>query len=177
MNNFDKNWRNAKKSIFRLEGRAEYKTPGELENLNKWKLGELDLDADKGWQEWLKALKAAKTRGFAPQRVRAVPKLLPDYIKFEIDIWQKYSVKTGEEIFFIDESEYQAIIAEFGFGPKDFWLFDDEKLLILNYGKAGQFLGDILITNGGMVKRYCDLKMKLLQKSTPLESFVKKIRN
>ena len=175
MNNFDKNWRNAKKSIFRLEGRAEYKIPQEQENLKKWKLGELNLENDKEWQSWMKLLKSAGAKGIKPQRVRVVPKPLSDYIKYEVDTWQKYSVKNGEEFFFMDEKEYQVIIAEFGFGPKDFWLFDDEKLLIMNYGKAGQFLGDILITNGGMVKRYCDLKLKLLQKSMSLASFVKKM--
>lgn len=176
MNNFDKNWRSAKKSIFRLEGRAEYRVPEEQESLKKWKQGELDLGKDKELQKWLGSLKSAKKRGIVIQRVRVVPKSLPEYIKFQIDVWQKYSSKNGEEFFFLNESDYQEIIAGLGFNPKDFWLFDDQGLLIVNYSPTGQFTGDILIADGGMAKRYCDLKAKLLQKSVPLASFVKSMK-
>ena len=93
MNNFDKNWRNAQKNIFRLEGRAEYRLPGEWENFEKWKQGNLDLGGDTGWQKWIESLKKARTKGAIVQRVRVVKNLISDYIKFEIDLWQKYSVK------------------------------------------------------------------------------------
>ena len=175
MNNFDKNWGNAKKSIFRLEGRPEYRVPGEQGNIEKWKKGELDMSGNKEWQKWMESLKNAQAKGLVVSRVRVVPKIMNDYTRCEIDMWQEYSAKNGEEFFFMNENEYQTIIAEFGFNTKDFWLFDDEKLLIFNYNKTGQFAGDILIADGGMVKRYADLKIKLLQKSTPLATFVKKL--
>lgn len=172
MNNFDKNWRSAKKSIFRLEGRAEYRLPEDQENFAKWKKGETDLSADKEWQ---KSLKNAKTKGIAVQRVRVVQNPLPDYIKFQINVWQKNHTKSVEELFFLNDDDYKEIIAGLGFNPKDFWLFDDEKLLILNFGTAGQFTGEILIADQGMAKRYSDLKIKLLQRSTPMELFIKKM--
>jgi hypothetical protein len=175
MNNFDKNWRNAKRSIFRLEGRPEYRVPGEEANIAKWKQGELDLSKDKSWQEWMKLLKNAKTRGVATQRVRVAPKPLPDYIKYEINLWQEYSTKNGEEVFFINTGDYQEVIAGLGFNPKDFWLFDDDKLLIFNYSPSGQFSGEILIGDGGMIKRYSDLREKLLKKSIPLATFAAKM--
>lgn len=175
MNNFDKNWRNAKVDIFRLEGRPEYKVVGEGEHIAKWKKGELNMAADKNWQSWMKSLKSAKAKKVAVQRLRVVPNPLPDYIKFEIALWQKYSVVNGEKIRFINTKDYQGIVREYGFDPKDFWLFDDEKLLMFNYGTAGQFLGDIAITDGAMVRRYCDLKQKLLEKSVPMASFVGKM--
>lgn len=175
MNNFDKNWRNAKRSIFRLEGRPEYRLAGEEANIAKWKQGELDLSGNKDWQEWMKSLKGARTRGITVRRVRVAPDPLPEYIKFEVDAWNKYSTKNGEEIFFINTADYQEVIAGLGFNPKDFWLFDDDKLLIFNYSPSGQFSGEILIGDGGMVKRYSGLKDKLLQKSVPLASFAAKM--
>jgi hypothetical protein len=175
MNNFDKNWGNAKTSIFRLEGRPEYKVPGEPELIAKWKQGELDLSGNKEWQKWLGSLKKAKAKKVPVKRVRVVPKPMPDYIKYEIAAWQEYSAKNGEEFFFINTSDYNEIISGCGFNLKDFWLFDDEKLLILNYSPAGLFTNDILIADGGMVNRYRELKAKLLQKAVPMETFVKKM--
>jgi len=177
MNNFDKNWRNAKKNIFRLEGRPEYKVASEQEDIANWKKGELNLGANKEWQKWMELLKSAKTRGVVTQRVRVAPTPLPDYIKFEIDSWQKYSVKNGDKIFFLDKNDYQEIITAYGFNAKDFWLFDDQHLLIFNYDKSGQFAGEILIEDGGMARRYSEMKAKLLQKATPLETFVKKMKS
>jgi hypothetical protein len=175
MNNFDKNWRNAKLSIFRLEGRAEYRNPGTQENIAQWKLGKLDLGNDKIWRAWMGTPLKIRTRKIPIRRVRVVPMPLPDYIKFEIALWQKNSAKNGEEIFFIDTDSYQKIIAGMGFNPKDFWLFDDEQLLIFNYDRSGQFSGDILIGDRGMVKRYADLKAKLLELSSPLRTFAAKM--
>jgi len=174
MNNFDKNWRSAKNNIFRLEGRAEYRVPGEQENIEKWKKGELDMKNNKEWQGWMGSLKSAKAKGIATKRVRVVPKPLPDYIKYEISLWQDHSTKNGEELFFINSEEYQKIVAGCGFNPKDFWLFDDKKLLILNYSHNGQFSGEILIADDGMAKRYCELKSKLLQGSISMSTFIKK---
>lgn len=176
MNNFDKNWKNASKSIFRLEGLAEYRLAEEVELIEKWKRGEMNPNSNPYWQKWIKSLKSAKDKGITVQRVRVAKEPLPDYIKFEIDLWQKFSTKSGEEIYFIGVAEYQEIIASLGFNPKDFWLFDDNNLLIFNYDKAGKFSGEILIADGGMIKRYSGLKTKLLQKATPMASFVKNIK-
>jgi len=175
MNNFYKNWRNAKTSIFRLETRSEYILPEEREIFKKWEQGEFDLGGNKELIAWMESLKKAKEKNVTVQRLRVVPKLLPDYIKFEISLWQKYSVQNGEQFFFLDKEEYQKIISVAGFNAKDFCLFDNENLLILNYSKTGQFTGDILITDGGMVQRYSNLIIKLLKKAVPLETFVKTI--
>ncbi|MFZ3073933.1 MAG: DUF6879 family protein [Minisyncoccales bacterium] len=175
MNNFDKNWRNAKKNIFRLEGRIEYRLSGEQEDIAKWKQNDIDSGKNKEWRGWQASLKKALQKGIVVQRVRVAPKTLPDYIKFEISRWQKNPDKNGEQVLFLNENDYREIIAAYGFDPKDFWLFDDQNLLIFNYDKVGRFSGDISITNGGMVKRYCELKSKLLEKSIPMEQFLKKI--
>lgn len=177
MNNFDKNWRNAKNSIFRMEGRPEYKIPGEEGLIAKWKKGELDISGNANWQKWIASLKKAAAKGIAVKRVRVAPKTINSYIRFEIDLWQKYSTKCGEQFFFIDAADYKAIANGCGFDPKDFWLFDDTSLLMMNYTPAGQFSGDIQITDTGMISRYRELKEKLLKASQPMNDFVKKYLN
>ncbi len=175
MNNFDKNWKNAKENIFRLEGREIYCIPGDWESFKKWKEKDLGYKRAKEWQKWIKSLKSAQAKGIAVQRIRVIPKQLPDYIKYEIDSWQEFSVKNGEQIFFLDEDEYQKAVSESGFEAKDFWLFDDERLLIFNYNKNNQFTGDIQIADNGMINRYREMKCKLLKRSTPMDSFIKKL--
>jgi hypothetical protein len=170
MNNFDKNWRSAKKSIFHLQGRAEYKVTGEPETIEKWKQGELNLDRDKVWQKWQALLKSAKTKGICVQRVRVAPKPFSEYVRFEIDLWKKYSSKLGEKLHFLGKDEYQGIIATLGFNPKDFWLFDDKILLIFNYDKTGKFVGEIMISDGEIIRRYSDLKTKLIKESNQAKS-------
>ncbi len=175
MNNFEKNWQNAKISILRLEGRPEYKLTGGKGNVKKGKLGEPNIMSDdKEWMKWSAAVASAKTKGVKVQRVRVVPEPLSDYIQQQIKIWQKYPAKNREELFFIDSEDYAKIIAESRFSLKDFWLFDDEKLLILNYNTAGLPAGDILIGDGSMIRIYCELKRKMMQKAVPFNIFTKK---
>jgi hypothetical protein len=175
MNNFDKNWRSASISVFRLEAKPEYKVPGEADLIAKWKKGEPDLGANAEWQKWVGSLKKAKAKKLQVKRVRVVPKTFTDYIRFEVALWQKYSAKNGEQIFFIGADAYKTIINECGFNSKDFWLFDDTTLLIMNYGTAGQFIGEILIADNGMVNRYRQLKDKLFKAAVPMEAYLKKI--
>jgi len=80
----------------------------------------------------------------------------------------------GEQFFFIDAADYKAIANGCGFDPKDFWLFDDTSLLMMNYTPAGQFSGDIQITDTGMISRYRELKEKLLKASQPMNDLRKK---
>jgi len=173
MNNFIKNWKSAKTGIFRLEARTEYLVPEEKELFKKWQQDNLDLGGNKESQHWMESLKKAAEKGITVQHLRVIPKTLPEYIKFEIGMWQKYSTKNGEQFFFLAEDEYQNIIKTARFNAKDFWLFDDTNLLIMNYTKTGQFSGDILITDGSMVQRYVNLKQKLLEKAVPLATFAK----
>ncbi|MCU0653716.1 MAG: hypothetical protein MUD10_05665 [Candidatus Pacebacteria bacterium] len=175
MNNFDKNWGNAKTDIFRLEGRPEYKIPKEEGNAAKGSFVDPNMmGSAKDRQKWAAALTSAKKRGVKVRRVRVVPSPVPDYIRREIEIWRGNPANNGEELFFIETADYNEIIAGCGFNLKDFWLFDNDKLLILNYSPAGLFTGDIPIADGGMVKRYCELKQKLLKKAVPLEKFPQK---
>jgi len=48
---------------------------------------------------------------------------------------------------------------------------------MMNYTPAGQFSGDIQITDTGMISRYRELKEKLLKASQPMNDFVKKYLN
>ncbi len=104
---FEKAWKSAKKSIFRLEVLPEYAVPEDLVLFEKWKQGKLELD--KASKKWLKQLKTTKEKGVALQRVRIVSLPLSDYLLYEMEFW-KHSFKKGEEILFLEESQYKEII-------------------------------------------------------------------
>jgi len=57
-----------------MEGRPEYKIPGEEGLIAKWKKGELDISGNANWQKWIASLKKAAAKGIAVKRVRVAPK-------------------------------------------------------------------------------------------------------
>ncbi len=168
---FGKAWKSAKKNIFRLEAIPEYGVPEDLVLFEKWKQGTLELD--KASKAYLEKLNKTKKRGVKMQRVRIVPLPISEYIKYEIDFW-KHSIQKGEEILFLEENEYENLIKNLNFEPRDFWMFDDKVLIMFYYDGKGDFLREEVIQNDKIIKQYKDLKEKLLKKSIPMKQFLGK---
>ena len=166
----EKAWKKAERSVFRLEAIPVYKVPEDLILFEKWKQGRLELDARS--KEWLKNLKKTSQRGVKIQRVRVVPLPLSDYIRYEIDFW-KNSVKCGEEILSLKSKDYGKIIKNLDFTPKDFWMFDDKALIIFLYDSRGDFVREESIPNKATIKRYAELKRKLLERAVQMDKFLK----
>lgn len=166
----EKAWKKSEKNIFRLEGIPEYNVPEDLVLFEKWKQRNFEFDADS--RKWLQNLKSTKERGVKIQRVRIVPLPLSDYIKYEIDFW-KHSAKNGEAILFLESKDYENIIKSMAFEPKDFWMFDDEVLIIFHYDKTGDFVKEEQIPNKDVIKKHIELKKKLLNHAIPMNEFLK----
>jgi len=164
-------WKNSRKAIFRLEIIPEYNVPEDVILFENGKQGKFEFDADA--RKWLHNLKSTKERNVNIQRVRVVPLPFPEYIKYEIEFW-KHSIPNGEEIFFLESKEYENIIKNLDFEPKDFWLFDDEILIIFHYDETGNFVKEKLISNEEMIKKHAELKKELLKRAIPMEEFLKK---
>ncbi len=167
----EKAWKSAKRNIFRLEAIPEYGVPEDLALFEKWKQGKLELD--EASKEYLEKLKKTKGRGVEMQRVRIVPLPISEYIEYEIDFWE-HSIQNGEEILFLEENEYQNLIKNLNFEPRDFWMFDDKVLIIFYYDSKGGFLREEAIQTDKTIKQYKDLKKKLLKKSILMKQFLEK---
>lgn len=109
-------------------------------------------------------------RGVQIQRVRIVPLPLPEYIRYEIDYWRN-SAKNGEEIFFLKEDGFAGIKSTLNFEPEDFWLFDDEVLIIFYY-ENGDLMEERLINDPKIIENYKQLKYKLSEQALPISKFL-----
>jgi len=169
LNKFEKEWNNAKNNIFRLESLPEYKVENDLKNFEKFKKG-LPYIANKD-KKWFKKLSSTKNRGLIIKRVRIVKLPLSDYLKYEIDFWQK-SIKYGEQILFLKQNDYQKIITSIKFEPEDFWMFDDKKLIIFHYNISGEWIGEEVISEQNIIDKYKNVKQELIRHSVLMQKFL-----
>jgi len=85
---------------------------------------------------WPALIRVAIQTGKTMQRVRVVSHPLSDYLRFELSLFPT-SVEAGEEIrvAVLDDHPHLAVCTQ------DFWLFDDQTVVVLKYDPAGRFLG------------------------------------
>jgi hypothetical protein len=160
-------WDNAKDDIFRLESIPEYKVPSDLLLFEKWKKRELIFDEN---DDWFKRLKETKSKDISMKRVRIVPLPISDYIKYEIDFW-KISTKYGEQILFLSLKDYEKMKSSLDFFPEDFWMFDNNKLIIFHY-EEGDLKKEILIEDKELIQKYLSFKKELIKASIPMKRFL-----
>jgi hypothetical protein len=136
---------NFERSAFRLETLPEYLVPQEAAMLAAFKRGQpVDLPDD---HPWLAKVRRHTRAGKVMHRVRVVSYPLTDYLRMEMS-WYPMSVRAGEDIR-ITERQLTG----------DFWLFDDEAVIVLNYDRAGRFVGAEAGTNLTYYRRQRDLAL------------------
>jgi hypothetical protein len=146
---------NFERSAFRLETLPEYNVPQEAELLAKFKRGEpVDLPDD---HPWLESVRRHCGAGKLMRRVRVATHPLTDYLRMELS-WYRKSVQAGEDIR-ITETQLTG----------DFWLFDDQTVVVLHYDSAGRFTGTT--TEQGSLTRYLSIRDHALADSMELSAY------
>jgi len=151
-----KYFKNFKKYAFRLELLQRYDVEDEKESFLKF------IDSGKVLNinsDWYKLIKESIKRNVVIQRVHVVKLPLSDYIKFEVGIYKK-NIKAGEEVSLIDLDQFNKLNLGINF---DFWLFDDEIVLKMNYDKNGKFLNFEEIHEN--IDKFVNIKNILLSQS------------
>jgi len=146
---------NFERSAFRLETLSEYNVPQEAEMLARFKRGEpVDLPDD---HPWLERVRHHCRVGKQMRRVRVVTHPLTDYLRMEMS-WYRKSVEAGEDIR-ITETRLSG----------DFWLFDDQTVVVLHYDSEGRFTGTT--TEQGSLTRYLSIRDRALAESMELSAY------
>ena len=70
------------------------------------------------------------------QRVRLVTHPLSDYLRFELLLYPR-SVEAGEDIRVANLDDHPELVV----CRQDFWMFDDQAVVVLDYDERGGFLG------------------------------------
>jgi hypothetical protein len=126
-------------SAFRLEMLPSYDVTedAEREAFRLWSAGD-DVPAQD--REWPRLVASAVAAGKTMQRVRLVQRPLSDYIRFEMEWGYPANVAAGEDIRILELAPGEG----FPYVADDFWLFDNETAVWLDYDEAGRFIGPVL---------------------------------
>jgi hypothetical protein len=152
---------NFQRSAFRLERMQAYFIPQEAKLLAAFRRGEdVQVPVDHPWPA---LVQRATESGKTMQRVRVVAHPLSDYVRFELSLYPR-SVEAGEEIRVANLDDHPELVA----CDQDFWLFDDEVAVVLNYDDRGGFLGSHTESD---VDRYRNLRELVVACSMELSAY------
>ncbi|MEV4506063.1 DUF6879 family protein [Streptomyces klenkii] len=135
-----------------------------------WKTGRLrdPVGDDVEFQQWLSWVSEATARGVEFRRARVVSVPESDYIRFEHFVSQA-NIKAGEDIRWLRRRQSTDI----AFPGNDFWVFDNELVLVLHFTGDGEFAPEGLeLTRNEHVLRLCtDAFEAVWERAVPHESY------
>lgn len=155
-----------RRSAFRLELLDHYAGTGEEEPLRRFRAG---LPQDPSWREpWARFVRDSRRLGKHMSRVHVVGEPLSEYLEFELTCGYPASVAAGENVRIADLADYPLHT----YPRRDFWLFDDDAAVVMDYDDDGTFLGADVTTAPVEIARYCDVRDFLMQYSAPLTQYL-----
>jgi hypothetical protein len=156
-------------SAFRLECRQHYDNPTERKWFARYlQTGEVPVFSPDN-DTWCKLVSEAQVAGKTVQRVHLVQEPPSDYVRFELAC-QWASLDAGEDIrviAFRDDAEAHPL-GDHGHRG-DFWLFDDETVVELDYDQEGRFLGARQVQES--VEYYRGLRDEAMKRSISLKEY------
>lgn len=163
---FGKLFESFRSSAFRLETLPEYLVPQDVEPLRIFREGK----PQPAWHKerpWLATVRKAAARGARMQRVRLVQRPLTDYQRFQFSWGYTENSAAGEEIAILDHEPA-------GMLRQDYWLFDDELVVVLEYDDAGRFLRPVAVTQVAPYRRCRDLA---LASAMPFDAYLARMED
>jgi hypothetical protein len=141
-------------TAFRLECLPAYAVTedDESEAYRLWLAGEQPPQKER---EWPRLVASAVAAGKSMQRVRLVTQPLSDYLRFEMDWGYPANVAAGEDIRILELGPGEV----FPYVVDDFWLFDNETAVWLDYDEQGHFIAPMLGNNLAGYRRMRDYVM------------------
>jgi hypothetical protein len=156
-------------SAFRLECRQHYDNPAErawyARYLQTGRVPVFTPDND----SWCQRVAEARASGKTVQRVHLIREPPSDYVRFELEC-QRASIAAGEDVRVVvlpDNPEHPPLAHDGHL--EDFWLFDDETVVALDYDPEGRFLGAREAQRS--LRYYRELRDEVMQHSISLKEY------
>jgi hypothetical protein len=139
------------RSAFRLETRAAYALGYERADFERFLAGRPapppDLD---WWRPWLDQIRQQTGEGKTIVRVRVLTEPPSDYQRWEL--WAaRWHADAGERIRYMPLSRAEAIGLPL---DHDWWLLDEQRLILMRYTDAGEIASKELITDPAIIAPY-----------------------
>lgn len=139
--------RGSQRSALHLEMRDGYMRDDP--KLIAWKAGQRLDPADRAswWRPWLQLMAETVGRGVVVRRARIVSEPVSEYIRFEHDVTFT-NLAAGERVRWLPRRR----ATDLALPGNDFWLVDDETLLVNHFSGEGDWTGNELISDETVVK-------------------------
>jgi hypothetical protein len=154
------------RSAFRVEARGRYDVDEEREEFAKFLEGKGLRPRTAETDPWLELVAAAKGAGRLIERVRIVGQPLTDYTRFEFAAYCDNKA-AGEKVQVRPRTALTD--ADQGWASEDFWIFDEQLVVVLQYDAEGRFLG---ADEAQDIGPYLDAKQRALSLAVDFEEFV-----
>ena len=157
------------RSAWRLETLPAYGTPESDPDFAAFlRLGHLTpLSERPRKQEWMAAVRQAVAEGRRIGRVHVLRRPLTPYLAYELATYPE-NVEAGEDVRIADLDQHP----ELADLDTDFWLLDDELVLVMDYDPEGRFLS-LTPTSDPSVLRRCRRRRDLaIARSIPVQEFL-----
>ena len=127
-----------KVSAFRLETQQTYTMPGEQPNFELFLTGgERPAGHNAAWHGRVETIVAS---GRTLRRAKVIRRPLTEYLRYQCAWSIPGNVAAGEDYRMVDITEHDR-----GLPDQDFWLFDEVKVVHLDYNPDGTFIGAELV--------------------------------
>lgn len=164
-------WR---RTSFRLESLDRYTAEHEEGLLTAYLRGEPVPPAEPGLVEWCDLLRRERAAGRERRRVHAIAGPLTPYLRYEIDWAYTACSAAGEDVRILHRPTWAD--TPFGERPPDFYLLDDERVVVMSYDDVGHWLGGDIVSDPLEVAHYRVLRDHALGMAIPLRDYLAALR-
>ncbi|MDG4794458.1 DUF6879 family protein [Micromonospora sp. WMMD1082] len=154
--------RSCVRSAVHLELRDGYQLDDPM--FRDWQAGHRFDQADRAswWHPWLEVVTETVGRGVDVRRARVVSEPVSEYIQFEYDVTFR-NVVVGEHVRWLSRRR----TTDLALPGNDFWLFDDEVLLVHHFNGEGDKMDAELVTESDVVKLSSSAFESVWERATP----------
>ena len=163
-----------RRSAWRLEALDRYTTEHEAPLLAAYLRGDPPPPPDPAFEQYLEILRSLPAQGRRMGRVHAIAGSLTPYLRYELEWGYAPLAPAGEDIRILHRPSWRD--TPFGRRPPDFWLVDDETVVLMDYDDEGRWLGMRLVTETAEVAEYCHLRDLAVRGSVPYAEYVAAMR-
>jgi hypothetical protein len=154
------------RSAFRVEARDRYDVDDERGEFAAFLEGKNFPPRTAESDPWLALVAGGKAVGRLIERVRLVGEPLTEYTRFEFTGYRE-NIAAGEKVRVVPRTALAD--ADQGWASEDFWIFDEELVVLLSYDDEGRFLG---VHQAGESHPYLAAKQRALSLAVDFEDFV-----
>jgi hypothetical protein len=128
-------------SAFRLQAQPQYLVPDEEEEFRLFREGRPLPEWSVRTSTWLRRVAESTAAGKRWQRVQLIDGPLNDYLRFELDSYDRGNIDAGEDIRIAQRNAAPQLAR----AQRDFWLFDEglsgAAVVFTDYNPDGHILG------------------------------------